>query len=28
VASPDITPLATEVTAPGFFTRTFSIEHR
>lgn len=25
---PDIAPLATEVTAPGFFTRTFSIEHR
>jgi len=25
---PDITPLAVEVTAPGFFTRTFSIEHR
>lgn len=27
-AVPDLTPLATEVTAPGFFTRTFSIEHR
>jgi hypothetical protein len=25
---PDITSLAVEVTAPGFFTRTFSIEHR
>jgi Domain of unknown function (DUF4384) len=27
-AFPDIAPLATEVTAPGFFTRTFSIDHR
>lgn len=27
-AIPDITSLAVEVTAPGFFTRTFSIEHR
>ncbi|MBI5577683.1 MAG: DUF4384 domain-containing protein [Deltaproteobacteria bacterium] len=27
-AVPDITPLAAEVTAPGFYTRTFSIEHR
>lgn len=25
---PDITPLAAEVTAPGFYTRTFSIDHR
>jgi hypothetical protein len=27
-AVPDITPLAAEVTAPGFYTRTFSIDHR
>ena len=27
-AVPDITSLAAEVTAPGFYTRTFSIEHR
>ena len=27
-AIPDITTLAAEVTAPGFYTRTFSIEHR
>lgn len=27
-AVPDITALAAEVTAPGFYTRTFSIEHR
>jgi len=27
-AVPDITSLAVEVTAPGFYTRTFSIEHR
>jgi len=27
-AVPDITPLATEVTAPGFYSRTFSIDHR
>jgi len=25
---PDITPLAAEVTAPGFYSRTFSIDHR
>lgn len=25
---PDVTPLAAEVTAPGFFSRTFSIDHR
>lgn len=25
---PDITPLAAEVTAPGFYTRTFIIDHR
>jgi hypothetical protein len=25
---PDITPLAIEITAPGFFSRTFSIDHR
>jgi hypothetical protein len=25
---PDITPLATEVTAPGFYSRTFTIDHR
>jgi hypothetical protein len=25
---PDIIPLAAEVTAPGFFSRTFSIDHR
>jgi hypothetical protein len=27
-ADPDITPLATEVKAPGFFSRTFTIDHR
>jgi hypothetical protein len=27
-AVPDITSLAAEVTAPGFYSRTFSIEHR
>jgi hypothetical protein len=27
-AVPDITPLAAEVTAPGFYSRTFSIDHR
>jgi len=27
-AVPDITPLAAQVTAPGFYSRTFSIEHR
>jgi hypothetical protein len=27
-AVPDITPLAAHVTAPGFYSRTFSIEHR
>jgi hypothetical protein len=27
-AVPDITPLAADVTAPGFFSRTFSIDHR
>jgi hypothetical protein len=27
-AVPDITRLASEVTAPGFYSRTFSIEHR
>jgi hypothetical protein len=26
--APDVTPLATEVTAPGFYSRTFSIDHR
>jgi len=25
---PDVTPLAAEVTAPGFYSRTFSIDHR
>jgi hypothetical protein len=27
-AVPDITPLAADVTAPGFYSRTFSIDHR
>jgi hypothetical protein len=27
-ALPDITPLAVEVKAPGFYSRTFTIEHR
>jgi hypothetical protein len=27
-AVPDIIPLAAEVTAPGFYSRTFSIDHR
>jgi hypothetical protein len=27
-AQPDITPLAAEITAPGFFSRTFTIDHR
>jgi hypothetical protein len=27
-AVPDITSLAAEITAPGFYSRTFSIEHR
>ena len=27
-AVPDVTPLAVEVTAPGFYSRTFSIDHR
>jgi hypothetical protein len=27
-AIPDITPFASEITAPGFYSRTFSIEHR
>jgi hypothetical protein len=27
-ALPDITPLAVEVTAPGFYSRTFTIDHR
>ncbi|MCU0559173.1 MAG: DUF4384 domain-containing protein [Desulfobacterales bacterium] len=27
-ALPDITPLAVEITAPGFFSRTFTIDHR
>ena len=27
-AVPDITPLAAEVSAPGFYSRTFSIDHR
>jgi hypothetical protein len=27
-AVPDITPLAAEVRAPGFYSRTFSIDHR
>ncbi|MFO7706977.1 MAG: DUF4384 domain-containing protein [Desulfobacterales bacterium] len=27
-APPDITPLATEITAPGFYSRTFTIDHR
>jgi len=26
--APDVTPLAAEVTAPGFYSRTFSIDHR
>jgi hypothetical protein len=26
--TPDVTPLAVEVTAPGFYSRTFSIDHR
>ena len=26
--APDVTPLAVEVTAPGFYSRTFSIDHR
>ena len=26
--APDVTPLASEVTAPGFYSRTFSIDHR
>ncbi len=25
---PDITPLAVEITAPGFYSRTFTIDHR
>jgi hypothetical protein len=25
---PDITPLATEITAPGFYSRTFTIDHQ
>jgi hypothetical protein len=25
---PDITPFASEITAPGFYSRTFAIEHR
>jgi hypothetical protein len=27
-AVPDITPLAAEVTAPGFYSRTFTIDHK
>jgi hypothetical protein len=27
-AAPDVTPLAAEVTAAGFYSRTFSIDHR
>jgi hypothetical protein len=27
-AAGDITPLATEITAPGFYSRTFIIDHR
>jgi hypothetical protein len=27
-AAPDITPLAAEVKAPGFYSRTFTIDHR
>ncbi len=27
-ALPDITPLAVEITAPGFYSRTFTIDHR